>query len=126
MRSKPHTTSIDIWSLGICLHVLLSGFFPFISTDRKQTAKNIVFQKLNFNNSAWLKVSNQAKDLVSLMLQRNEEMRIVPEEILNHEWFTEWREMNAAIERQVKNYYIYTEPQFRLLFIYTNIHYICY
>ena len=46
---RPHDIRSDIWSMGICLHMLLSGCFPFLSTDLKQTARNIVAGKVNFN-----------------------------------------------------------------------------
>jgi serine/threonine protein kinase len=49
LMGKDHWSSADIWSLGICLHVILTNRVPFVSLDKKQTVKNIVEQKLNFN-----------------------------------------------------------------------------
>ena len=39
---KPHRKNLDVWSLGVLLHVLLTNNFPFIVNDRKQTCHNIV------------------------------------------------------------------------------------
>jgi len=75
-----------VWSLGICLHVTLTNRVPFVSLDKKQTVKNIVEQKLNFNQSGWYRISNQAKDLVNRMLDKNAETRPTIEAVLSHEW----------------------------------------
>ncbi len=44
-----HWSAADVWSLGVCMHVILTNRVPFVSLDKKQTVKNIVEQKLNFN-----------------------------------------------------------------------------
>ncbi len=49
LLGKDHWSTADVWSLGICLHVILTNRVPFVSLDKKQTVKNIVEQKLNFN-----------------------------------------------------------------------------
>lgn len=58
LLSREHTSSADIWSMGICLHVVLTNRVPFVSLDKKQTVKNIVEQKLNFNQAGWYRISN--------------------------------------------------------------------
>jgi serine/threonine protein kinase len=65
-----HRLATDVWSLGILLHMLLVGIFPFLTFDKDLTKKNIVYGKLNFNYPGWLKVSNNAKDLVVRMLDK--------------------------------------------------------
>jgi len=84
---KPHTQMTDIWSMGIVLYVLLTNRMPFVTLDRKETSRNIVQQRINFNQSSWFRVSNAAKDLVSRLLDKNQETRIVIKDILKHEWF---------------------------------------
>jgi serine/threonine protein kinase len=49
LLGKEHWSPADIWSLGVCMHVILTNRVPFVSLDKKQTVKNIVEQKLNFN-----------------------------------------------------------------------------
>jgi calcium-dependent protein kinase len=58
LLGKEHWSCADVWSLGICLHVTLTNRVPFVSLDKKQTVKNIVEQKLNFNQSGWYRISN--------------------------------------------------------------------
>ena len=42
LMSREHCASADVWSLGICLHVVLTNRVPFVSVEKKQTVKNIV------------------------------------------------------------------------------------
>ncbi len=72
----PYNMATDIWSAGIVLHMLLSGIVPFMSMDKNELKKNIIYRKVNFNQPGWLKVSNNAKDLVARMLDKNYPRRI--------------------------------------------------
>lgn len=49
LLGKEHWSIADVWSLGVCLHVVLTNRVPFASLDKNQTVKNIVEQKLNFS-----------------------------------------------------------------------------
>jgi calcium/calmodulin-dependent protein kinase I len=65
-----HYFPTDIWSLGVLLHMLLVGLFPFLTNDKNLTKRNIVYGKVNFNFPGWFKVTNAAKDLVLRMLEK--------------------------------------------------------
>lgn len=60
----------DIWSAGVILYILLSGAPPFSGNNEQQTFRNVVKQPLHFDWDPWPRISPDAKDCVSRMLQR--------------------------------------------------------
>lgn len=40
---RAHDIGTDVWSLGIVLHYLISGTIPFLSRDKNDTKKNIIW-----------------------------------------------------------------------------------
>jgi hypothetical protein len=47
-----------------------------MSMDKDEMKKNIIYRKVNFMQPGWLKVSNDAKDLVARMLEKDYTRRI--------------------------------------------------
>ncbi len=46
---------------------------PFVvSNDVELTKNNIINRQLNFNTQIWLKISDQAKDLLAKMLNKDQ------------------------------------------------------
>lgn len=82
LLGKEHWSAADLWSIGVCMHVVLTNRVPFVSLDKKQTVRNIVEQKLNFGQMGWHRISNLAKELVGKMLDKNPETRLTIEEVL--------------------------------------------
>ena len=78
--------SCDIWSCGVILYILLSGFPPFYGRT-----ENLIFQKIrsgtyDFNRAEWNSVSDSAKNLIRNLLVVNTENRFTMEQALAHPW----------------------------------------
>ncbi|CAK0783368.1 hypothetical protein CVIRNUC_006567 [Coccomyxa viridis] len=84
----------DLWSAGVMAFQLLSGFMPF--DDRRsrgspalsQIWKSILTEEPDFGSSAWRDVSDSAKDLVRLLLNKDPKQRPTAKEALNHAWLS--------------------------------------
>jgi serine/threonine protein kinase len=82
----PHTKTTDVWSFGIVLHVMLTLRLPFLAHHKRITSRNIVSQKLNYEDEMWAHVSKDATDLVDRMLDKSSDTRITVAQMLAHRW----------------------------------------
>ncbi len=79
----------DIWSAGICLHVMLSSSYPFNApTDSELVRILSGGPELCMDSEVWAGVSPQARDLVARMLSPAPEQRPTAAQAMRHDWFT--------------------------------------
>lgn len=86
VHQKLYTEKCDIWSAGVMLYIMLSGFPPFYGEDEKQIRSQIMKYKFDFKDEEWDNVSNEAIDLIRQMLMP-EYSRPTATECLQHKWF---------------------------------------
>ena len=70
-----HGKKADLWSLGVLLYTIISGFLPF------QGSANDVFRKIkegeyHFNHTEFNFISDECKSLIRALLTVNVEQRI--------------------------------------------------
>ncbi|CAK4744167.1 unnamed protein product [Aphanomyces euteiches] len=77
----PH---VDMFSAGVVLYTLLCGYEPFFGRNDKELIalnKSVVY---SFHPEEWAHISEDAKDLIQLMMQPDANDRITPREALQH------------------------------------------
>jgi len=87
LQQGMYNNSCDIWSIGVILYVLLSGFLPFFGETQEELFDKILTGSYSFANKVWDDISPTAKDLVTKMLTLNEEDRPTAKQCLEHPWF---------------------------------------
>jgi len=92
----------DLWSCGVILYILLSGCPPFYGKSEKEIFQKILDGKIDFNkNKIWSKISDEAKNLVTKLLQVDPQKRISASEALEDIWFK--NNINIIKEIQTPN-----------------------
>lgn len=85
----------DIWSCGIILFALLTGFLPFDGGDLSNTLRLV--KKGDYHIPKWL--SLEAADLVQRILQKRPEDRLSIEEIWNHPLLKKYETLHQAMSQ---------------------------
>lgn len=70
-----YTEACDYWSLGVIMYVLLCGYPPFDADTSKQIFKKILHEEVQFDPEDWDDISDDAKDLITQLLQKIPENR---------------------------------------------------
>ena len=70
-----YTTQCDNWSMGVVLFIMLSGKPPFGGKNNNEILNNVLHGKYDYSAPAWKLISDDAKDLISNLLQRQADMR---------------------------------------------------
>jgi serine/threonine protein kinase len=76
----------DMWSVGVICYVLLSGLSPFMGATDVETMANVTIAKYDFDDEAFVEISDNAKDFIRRLLHKDVNQRMSAEECLNHEW----------------------------------------
>lgn len=73
---------IDIWSSGVVLYAMLYGNFPFKADDVDELENLILAGKYSLPKD----ISEEARDLLSKILNPDPHTRFTAEEIMSHAW----------------------------------------
>jgi serine/threonine protein kinase len=77
--------AVDIWSFGVILYLILSGEYPFSSTEQICHGK-VQFLNSEANDHVWARISPQAKDFILRLLVVDPTKRPSATEALRHPW----------------------------------------
>ena len=99
LMKKGHDTRVDIWSIGILMFELLSGYSPFVAKSNQELYQNLRKLKIQWPKD----MPPLAKNLISKILKLNPLDRPSFDEILNHQWFKNTKMIKPLLENKMKN-----------------------
>eukprot|EP00299_Pterocystis_sp_00344_P001274 c11107_g1_i1.p1 GENE.c11107_g1_i1~~c11107_g1_i1.p1 ORF type:complete len:472 (+),score=93.80 c11107_g1_i1:39-1418(+) len=86
LDEKPYGKSVDMWSCGVIIYILLCGFPPFYGDSENELFDRICSAKYKFLSPYWDKVSWEAKDLIRHLLELDTSKRFTADQALEHKW----------------------------------------
>uniref|UniRef100_A0A8C5C8S0 protein kinase C n=1 Tax=Gadus morhua TaxID=8049 RepID=A0A8C5C8S0_GADMO len=106
LRNKGYNRSLDMWSVGVIIYVSLSGTFPFNEDeDIHDQIHNAAFM---YPPHPWKKVSQEAIDLITNLLQVKMRKRFSVDKTISHPWLQDyqmWSDLRG-LEGRVNDRYI--------------------
>jgi len=77
----------DEWACGVMMYILLSNVAPFPGDNEEEIFDNILSKEINVDIPELKSISNNCKDLIKKLCNKNPKQRIKSEEALNHPFF---------------------------------------
>ena len=117
LLKKGHDTRVDIWSIGVLMFELLSGYSPFVAKSNQDLYQNIRRLKIQWPKD----MQPLAKNLIGKILKLNPLDRPSLQEILDHQWFKQTKIIKPLLENNLNTmkdqlaYHLLTAPTDEIL-----------
>ncbi|KAL2089038.1 hypothetical protein ACEWY4_015937 [Coilia grayii] len=88
INGHEYSQQCDVWSIGVIMHLLLSGEPPFMSSSAHVQLELIKEGTLTFSDPVWDGISDAAKKVLCCLLKVDPAHRITASELLDNPWIT--------------------------------------
>ena len=87
LRNEDHSFSVDMWSIGVIIYMLLCGRPPFCDDNQSKLFSKIKSGNYSFQPTLiWDHISMEAKDLIHNLLSVDPSTRLTAAQALEHPW----------------------------------------
>ena len=115
---EKYNEKCDLWSVGVVLYMLLAKKAPFEGNDPQQIFDKITDEEYNKHSRKLLDSSEEVRDLLDKLLEKNYEKRLSAREALNHPWFKKYHGRSAFSNFKFEDFNIIIDKLFS--FKYSN------
>ena len=110
------------------LYILLCGYPPFYSKKQEDLYKKIKKATFTFPEDDWSDISDQAKDLISHMMDPVPDRRFTAEQCYHHLWIqsnTHTKPLNNAVMMKLEKFHVQNKLkvsmwEFISIYVYSN------
>ncbi|KAL1561736.1 Phosphoenolpyruvate carboxylase kinase 4 [Salvia divinorum] len=88
LAGRDYNETVDVWSAGVILYIMLAGIPPFYGESTQEIFEAVLRANLRFPRKVFSSVSAEAKDLLRRMLCKDVSRRFSAEQVLRHPWVT--------------------------------------
>jgi len=86
LLSQGYDTRADMWSIGVIVYILIGGHLPFDDKEPRILLANILEGRYTLSDEHWVDISQDAKDMIKLLLEINPKKRISADKALECKW----------------------------------------
>eukprot|EP00484_Ammonia_sp_Unknown_P030727 CAMPEP_0197048818 /NCGR_PEP_ID=MMETSP1384-20130603/24070_1 /TAXON_ID=29189 /ORGANISM="Ammonia sp." /LENGTH=551 /DNA_ID=CAMNT_0042481011 /DNA_START=28 /DNA_END=1683 /DNA_ORIENTATION=- len=96
LSRKAYDYTVDYWSIGVIMYILLCGYPPFYGEDDKEVTQAIIDGEPEFDDEDWEHVSLEAKQLCQGLLSPDPKNRKTCDDILKVAWKVNSKKLSFA------------------------------
>ena len=84
---KDYNEKCDTWSVGVILYMFLVGKPPFNGSSSAEIVESIKTKNYDETNQKFITRSEEVRDLIKHLLEKDKNKRLSAKEALSHDWF---------------------------------------
>jgi calcium-dependent protein kinase len=84
---KDYNEKCDTWSVGVILYMFLVGKPPFNGSNSAEIVESIKTKNYDETNQKFITRSEEVRDLIKHLLEKDKNKRLSAKEALSHDWF---------------------------------------
>ena len=107
----------DMWSIGVILYFLIAKKPPFAGDEPKKIFEKITNEEYNKHSRKLLDCSNEVRDLLNKLLDKNVSKRLSAKEALKHPWFINYNGQGAFANFRYEDFNLILERLFNVKFL---------
>ncbi|GLE05054.1 hypothetical protein PINS_up014038 [Pythium insidiosum] len=88
-KGESYPSGVDMFSAGVVVYTMLCGYEPFFGVNDEELIQMNKLVEYEFEEPEWSSISDEAKDLITLMMEKDTSRRISPKEALQHPFVEE-------------------------------------
>lgn len=98
---EPVCLATDMWSIGVICYILLSGESPFQGNSDAETLALVTAAQWEFDEDSFDEITEEAKNFISSLLNKDTRRRMSCEEALAHSWMAAFDSEDLAATKSL-------------------------
>ena len=102
---KKYTKKSDAWSIGVVIHMLLTGKLPFTGADNAELFSKIKIGDYNKKIVEDALISKEGKELIKCLLIPDEKYRMSVDDVINSSWIKKFEVSEEVNNKMILKFF---------------------